>query len=487
MGRRVQHRYIEGSAGGMGAFRLVLICLALGCLLLSTTTSASARDLFDPVNPAAAPFQATPSRLLDADDQKTIIKIINEARSFGVPFAVRVQSVPTPQDEESTQKEADQLYANQPIESGDGADDGLLLLVLVPTADRTQTSAAFTYGSHFLPQGGITPKALDRTLNEVMIPLFKTDTVENALINGVSWVTYDQLFLSSPRLERSDAQSWLARITNIPLIPIMLLAGTAYAVVAFWVARQTRNAPAAQQSSPLTSPFAAGAIRRGRVDEAIDAAAIVRLIDTGALELRTSRKGQQDLVLDADASPGTDPFLSHLWRDLVAMAAPETGIIAAGSIRRLRDAFGPARRWQEDQLAADGYLAPRSRSMNRELLFAGLALILLAVYCMAPAIVSMDRWGLFVDGALLIEAGAIIWWSFQRSFATTAGLHAVSAWEASVNTGKARGTDDAITAAEIYALIVDQEHRLGEDEPIARRFGPGIPPLMKTLRGFSTT
>ena len=125
--------------------------------------------------------------------------------------------------------------------------------------------------------------------------------------------------------------------------------------------------------------------------------------------------------------------------------------------------------------------------MNRELLFAGLALILLAVYCMAPAIVSMDRWGLFVAGALLIEVGAIIWWSFHRSFATTAGLHAVSAWEASVNAGKARGTDEAISSAEIYALIVDQEHRLGEDTPIARRFGPDIPPLMKTLRGFSTT
>ncbi len=465
--------------------RIWAIAIAVFVVLCSATDiatpSALARDDLAPVAPKAVPFTSQPANLLSPTEVRDTTGIVNEARSFGVPFAVRVVSVPTMPQSDETQSAANRLYAESPIESDSGADDGLLLLVQVPIFDAALTTAAFAHGENFFPRGGITQERLDSALTNDMIPLFQKGKVGSAVVNGVSWVAYDQLFLPSPRLERTNGQKWLARIANIPLLLIMVIIGVLYAGWAFAVHRQTRAYPAIDLE-PLSSPFTAGAVSRGRVDRAVDTAAVVALLDSGSLQSDSARHGRLSLKLIEEPAR-QDPFLSRIWQTLSAVADPESSTIVAGSLSRLSDAFSPARKWQAEDLAVSGYLSPRGASQNRWLTIGGVGVFLLAVYCIAPAMISMARWSLFAAAALMLEAILIVWWAAGRSFATDSGRRAVREWKASVMSRIAAGDHDAISDSHIYSLITRQDKRDLATADATEPHAQAVPQLIATMRG----
>jgi len=468
--------------------RIWAIAITIAIVLCSTTgiatPSALARDDLAPVAPKAVPFTSQPANLLSPTEVRDTTGIVNEARSFGVPFAVRVVSIPTVPQSDETQSAANRLYAESPIESGSGADDGLLLLVQVPTFGAALTTAAFAHGANFFPRGGITQERLDSALTNDMIPLFQKGKVGSAVVNGVSWVAYDQLFLPSPRLERTNGQKWLARIANIPLLLIMVVAGVLYAGWAFAVHRQTRAYPATDLE-PLSSPFAAGAVSRGRVDRAVDTAAVVALLDSGSLQTDSARHGRLSLKLIEEPAR-QDPFLSRVWQTLSAVADPESSTIVAGSLSRLSNAFVPARKSQAQDLADSGYLSPKGASQNRWLMIGGVGVVLLAAYCIAPAMISMARWSLFAAAALMLEVILIVWWAAGRSFATDAGRRAVREWKASVMARIAAGDQDAITDHRIYTLITRKDERLASMAASQEQTDQSVPSLIATMRGFGS-
>ena len=462
------------------------IAMAFFLIVCIATPSALARDDLAPVVPKEASFTAQPAKLLSATESSDVKRIVDDARTFGLPFAVRVVSVSAVPQSGESQSAANRLYADSPVESTSGADDGLLLLVQVPESNPSLTTAAFTHGAKFFPRGGVTQERLDSTLANVMIPLFQKGKVGTAVVTGTSWVAYDQLFLPSPRLERTNGQKWLARIADIPLLAIMVAAGILYAGWALAVHRRTRSYPVTDLA-PLTSPFAAGTISRGRVDRSVDTAAVVSLLDSGSVQsdAKTSRRDRMSLQLIEEPAR-QDPFLNHVWQTLSAIADPESGMIAASSLSRLSDALAPVRRWQAEDLAASGYLIPRGVSQNRWLMIGGGGVFLLAVYCIAPAMISMSRWSLFIAAALIVEVILIVWWATRRSFATDAGRRAVSDWKASVTARIADGDQDAITDRNIYTLITRQDNRDLDSAGTNESHGQAVPQLIATMRGFGT-
>jgi len=444
---------------------------------------AVARDRLAPVTLDAAAFLAQPARLVSAADTENTNRIVNEARSFGVPFSVRVQTIPSTNTLEETQSEANLLYSNSNTESSKGADDGLFLLVQVPTAGSMRSTAAFAHGANTFPLGGFTQERLDATLTGIIAPLLAKGKIGAAAVAGTSWMAYDQLFISSPRLERTDGQSWLARVANVPLLLLMLVVGVAYAAGALMIRRRTL-AYAVPGSGLPGSPFAAGAIIRGRVDRAVSSAAVVHLVDTGSLRMNAGRQTQVALSIGPEP-PSLDPFVTQIWKGLTSVADPQSGAIDPGSVARLNDTFKPARAWQEADLETLGYLSPNAPAENRWLLFGGLGVILLAIYCMAPAIVSLSRWTLFVAAALIAESIFILWWASHRSFATATGLRAVDTWKASITSRFANGDEDASFESDTFALVSSQDRLLATPASIEKRYGEEAPNLLASMRGFS--
>lgn len=462
-------------------------CVIVMVLVAATTfpAVAGARDALAPVTLDAAAFLSQPARLVSSTDTENVNRIVSEARSFGVPFSVRVQSIPNVNTVEETQSEANLLYANSGIESTKEADDGILLLVQVPTAGNVRSTAAFAHGANTFPRGGITQERLDSTLADVIVPQLAKGQIGAAVVGGASWAAYDQLFISSPRLERSDGQRWLSRVANGPLLLIMLAVGVAYGAIARMMRRRTLSY-SVPGSVMLTSPFAAGAIIRGRVDRAVSAAAVVYLADTGSLRIDAGRQNQ--VALDVGPAPASpDPFVRRIWNDLTSIGDARSGTIAPGSVGRLNDAFGPARDWQRTELETLGYLSPRASAENRWLLIGGLGVILLAIYCMAPAIVSMSRWTLFLAAALIAETILVLWWASRRSFATSTGLRAVDTWKASVTSRVANGEDGVGVESDAFALVSSQDRLLAAPTGIERRYGDETPNLLASMRGFGAS
>ncbi len=448
--------------------------------------SVLARDDLAPVTPKEESVTSEPADLLSATEANDIQRIVDDARTFGLPFAVRVVSVPTASQPDETQSAADRLYAQSPIESMGGADDGLLLVVQVPAGDPSSATAAFTHGTKFFPRGGVTQERLDATLTNIIAPLFQKGTIGAAIVTGTSWVAYDHLFLPSPQLERTNGQKWLARIANIPLLAIMVVAGIIYAGWALAVHRRTR-AYRATDLAPLTSPFAAGAITRGRVNRAVDSTAVVALINAGSVQAEANASRRDRVSLHLVEEPASqDPFLKRVWLTLSTIVDPESRTIAGNTLSRLSDALAPTRRWQQEDLASSGYLSPKASSQNRSLMIGGGAVFLLAVYSIAPSIISMSRWSLFIAAILIAEVILIVWWAAGRSFATDTGRHAVNAWKASMTERITAGDRDGIVDRDIYTLITTQDKRDLTSTGGNDLQGPAVPQVVATMRGFGS-
>ncbi len=465
------------------AFRFIIV-LALSVLAEMASSGAYARDQLAPVTPKEPAFTSEPAKLLPAADVTNLNRIINESRSFGIPFAVRVEGIPTAISAEETQSNADGFYADTPIESVKDADDGLLLLVQIPANNTKGSTAAFAHGKNFFPLGGITKERLDSIVSGVLAPGFAKGTVGPSIYTAVSWIDFDQLFLQSPRLERTHGQMWLARIADFPLVVIMIATGIACGYFAFTIRRQTRAFARPGGLPAITSPFAAGAISRGRVDRAIDTAAVVSLLDTGSLKLQTNRFKRPTMELAGEPN-ADDPFLNRVWQTLTDIADPRSGLIESGPISRMGDVLQPVRRWQQDELRIVGYLSPRARTQNRALIVACGGAMLIAIYGIAPALISMSRWSIFVAAALILEATLIIWWAARRSVATDAGLRAVDAWKSTRAREIAAGDQQAVKDDHLFRLIADHDGARDGGTYLCEQYGNEVPGLVANIRGYS--
>lgn len=453
----------------------VLLLLLLGALPAGVSAQDAERDRLAPLTMEAPPFASFPAGILTGDDATLIYRLVLENREFGVPLAVRVISVPTsaarlpgpvPSQQEITKRLAAEWLANEPIESSPGADDGILLLVVIPADDHTQTTAAYATGANAFPQNGVTRPRLDAIVRGVMEPYFRADTVGTGIAEGTATLSYENLFLSSPRIEVTGARERLQSVANLPLAALAAASALALLGFAFWLNR--RRGPAGSATGPL-SPFAAAAIARGRVDDAVTTGAVLHLIELGALTPWTTPRGVTLAI--GPAPTGADRFVVHVWDALRVEAQGEPPAVSPAAMRRLPDVLSAPRHELEDDVARRGLL---NRNAKRETLWVGLAcfiVLAVALYTLTPAIVGLARWGVFAAAFALVAICLTIWWLSHRSWATATGEAALRAW-----------TPASVAERELYDTIVDQDDLLGLEGGRAATTRPVQ--LVRTLRGF---
>lgn len=463
--------------------RRTLVSLLLLATLLAGVLPAAAqpaeRDRLAPVTPEPPPYAAFPPGILSQGDTDTVAAVVREARAFGVPLAVRVIAVPTvlaplgvgDMPQRITQQLADEWLAGEPVESSEGADDGILLLVVIPRDDHTRTTAAFATGAHALPQNGLTRERLDSIVRDVMTPRFAANSIGFGVNEGVATLSYENLFLPSPRLELTENQETLQRVTNLLLATITALGALAAFGVVLWLrARASRRT----EGEPGTlSPFAAGALARGRVDDAATTGALLHLVETGALVPRTAPLGGTALEVAEAAMPELDPFATRILALVHQQATGTPAVLAPAAMRWLPRLLDPARKELENDLARRGLINRQARVETAWALLAAGGALAAALYAIVPSIVGMARWGIFAAVAAMVIAIGVLWWATHRSWTTPLGREALAGWLAA-------HPEPSSSERAIFEAIVEQDQLLGWDGGATS----GPVRLVRALRGL---
>lgn len=462
------------------------LLIVIGFLFSNPAFVNAERDpLASVVDMSSPQVQVIPDDLFTNEQRASLAGVVNEARLFGVPLVVRAITLPTslqalpdattltgvvPNEQEIVQRMAEAWLAEETVETSDGAGDGILLLVVIPENDHTRASAAFATGPNALPLNGLTEEHLDRVLHDVIYPFFANNHIATGIHSGVAYLSYDNLFAVPARHQRSDQQQVLNDITSIAFTGLALAGILALDGLVLWIRRRDRYS--GQGSEHLLSPFEAGALARGRVDANVITAALLHLVDIGALRLQTGQTGETILAIQ-DSVPVTDPFAQRI-RDRLLAEAGNNGFVQGASMRRIQDVLSPVGDNLQDTLVARSLFNRDAKVETIWIVLASAALAAYAAFLLMPSMMSMSRLGL---AAILLVAFAVIaalLWIARRSWTSRAGQAALAQWQA-----RPRNTTDLA----IYDTIVNQ-HVL-----IDSIGGPDVSPqiqLTRSLRALGT-
>lgn len=458
--------------------RVFLVLMVLMALLASPAT-ARERDPLAPVSAMeATQLEVFPPELVAEENQQGIIDLVNEARLFGVPVAVRVVSqeggheyltrlrdapANTRMPDDTMRELARAWMKREPIESSPGAADGFLMLVIMPQ-DETQSSVIIEPGPNALPLNGLTAGNIDEVVRTLVLPSFDNNEISQGIRVGLSVFSYNNLFARPERIELDKLHQDLRTVAGLPLAGATTLASIALAGLAWWISRRAR--PGTTGPAPTLSPFAAGALHEGRVNDAVMTGGLLELLRLGVL-----RPGDEDIVVDKERGATVeDPFLASLVAMLVRNA-DDDGRIHRGALRRLPDLESPARSLLEDDLAARGLLDRDGKVETMWLVLASGLTATLALFTLLPSILGMARSGIAAITLAAIVITVVLAWATRRSWTTPRGREALAAWEATASPDE-RAAFDA---------IVDQ------DDLVSAAGGPFTPPtidLVRTLRGL---
>lgn len=458
------------------ALLLVLLLLGFGMPVV-----AADRDPLANVEKMEAPqVQADPPGLFAENQIQGLTGVVNEARQHGVPLVVRAISVPTeadilvanapvedvvPSGQQVVQRMAEEWLGTEVVESSPGAEDGILLLVVIPEDDHTRTLAAFAAGPNALPLNGLTQQRLDNAVHEVMYPFFEANSIASGIQSGVAVISYDNLFAVPARLERSPQQERLFTVANSVIAGLCLAGVAGLGALVAWVRRRPR--PLGTHDGPLTV-FEAATLARGRVDDQVLAGAILSLMRSGILV----RTGDDTYQLHRQVATD-DPFVARIVAVLDA-EADASGILPGRAIRRSGEILGGPRAWLEDHLAEHGLFNADARVERTWVLGGTVIVAALALFTVVPSLAAMSRVGIL---AIVVAALAVIatWiWLARRSWTTPAGREALRQWTSQ------RQTPEELV---VYDLIVKQ------DALIAGDGGPTIPAdvhIIREIRALGT-
>lgn len=456
--------------------RKILIHIAfLLAIMASMTSPISARegDTLDPITIDAPTLETSPENLLNDNDVRALNQRINEARTSGVPLAVRIidtsqpamdipfsvrqhirDDVSLPLTTEQMQEIAQSWANSEAIESSEGANDGILLLVLVPE-DRTQTQAAWWLGPNALPINGLTKENILAT-HGVMDAQFANGNMPNGVFVGLLEFSYNIQFGTPERLERSKLQNAL-HIATIPMAVGTALAGVAIPVLAVWLSRRTDDSTASETD---ISPWEAAALHLGRARAEIPAA---MLLDAVHRDEITPLKGGGVRLATGSSSPAIDALRPFA----------DDGTISAVSMYEIEAITHPVREQIEGSLVDRGAMTTGIQADRTRMLIAmGIAAFLVALTAV-PSVKSLSTIGILGMVIGVIGIGAGWWWLAHRSYTTPAGKALLTEWLESASAEDRSAFDLAVH----QDLLTDQDG--GPDTTAQTR-------LMRKLRGFGS-
>jgi hypothetical protein len=452
--------------------RLLLVILALLAGLASAPAGAREGDTLLPIQIDAPALETYPDDLLAENDFRAIESRVIEARNAGVPVAIRIVDMTQPaadmpfpvrkyaRDDFSQPMSVERQQAitgawfdHESIESSNSANDGFVLLVLVPE-DRMHTQAIWGIGPNALPLNGLTQGNILATHN-VMDAQFAGGNMPNGVYLGISEFSYNVQFGVPDRVERTTNQNALYTAV-IPLAIGTAVAGLFVPALAWRLSR--RKGDPGDIDGTLT-PWQAAAIHRKRATPAITAAMLLDAVH------------RRSLTPGRDGSVQLSPEPGNAAIEALRPFANPDGVVPAEAMLEVNAITAPVRDRIENDLATRGAMTSRVYVDRMWMLVAMGFALGMAALTVVPTVVSMSVWGVF--GIAMAVLGLVIgwWWLTHRSYATPAGEALLERWLAEASPEERHLFDSATN----LRMLTDQ---IG---------GPEVNPqtrLVRQLRGL---
>lgn len=425
-------------------------------MVASAINPAMARegDTLNPITIDAPMLETWPENLLNQNDERALNQRINEARISGVPLAVRIVDISQPEMDipfqvrqflredqnlpvsEDTEADIAQAWITaEPIESSEGANDGFLLLVLVPE-DRTQTQAMWWIGPNALPINGLTEENILAT-HDVMDEQFAKGNMPNGVFVGLLEFSYNVQFGIPERLERSDLLDAL-HLATIPMAIGTALAGISIPILALWLSRK-RGGPS--DSAIDLSPWEAAALHLGRARARIPAAMLLDSVHRGEITPLSSG----DIQL---ASGVTNPVI-----DSLRPFANEEGGVDTSTMYEIESITQPVREQIEASLQERGAMSDRIvPDRTFILLVMGITAFLVALTTV-PSVKSMSAIGAGGICIGVVGIGVGWWWLAYRRYTTQYGDTLLAKWIETASAADRSAFDLAVQ----QDLLTDQD------------------------------
>lgn len=416
---------------------VMVVALAIG--LLTVVPAASARDdvLQSVIDMSAPMVQVSPKNLYSADSIKVFEEEVKHARQAGIPLSVQIVQIPSTLpplngasrseqasglSQERTQSFADSLLRQKPVESSEGADDGVLMLIVVPRTHREGTTVAFATGSNTFPLNNVRPDDFDEAITR-MTSLFKEGRVSDGILSGLYYINYQNLFGPPVQRTQSTLLNDLKRAINVPGAALTL--GACAALVGFCVFAMRRHRGTGTTAADMDNPYIVAALQHGRVDHQVTTSALTALVQRGALRW----KADGDTLIVAEPNAATWPF----ERAVIACLAAEAvdGVLSPSAMRQLANVTKPARAVLEREMIDRGLVDPASRVWTWRIVSGCLTLLTLLALLIVPAIRSMSDAIVLAIVIGVIVATAVVRWATTMSALTSTGQAALSAWNPS--------------------------------------------------------
>lgn len=404
----------------LGALILAVALFGVMYVAEIVTSERDGWDLFSRVDTTTDLLTVEPPGLLSRDDREAIEHVVNETRGFGIPWSIWVASRETLDTDLPSDQIAHQRFEEEPVESSEGAGDGLLMAVIVPESDQTQAEVAFVTGPNFYPRGGITPERLDYIADVQMQILFDDDRLGDGVIEGATWVEWTQLFEPTPNPPPTHLQQGLQDLLD-PLGALGIAGIAAIVAGASLLVRFLTWRGAGKQAEITLNGVTAAAVARGQVDDAVIDGVILDAVDRGVLihdEQGTVTSAASGTAMRWDAS------LTTALADLDRSGSPAT---LHRLSRQLRRRLG-LHRTIEDTLAQQGLFHPRSPLYSLRLRWLTITGAALGLVGIVIAIAGESTPTIAASLALAVISLGVLIWNERRSWRTRDGSRAIEAW-----------------------------------------------------------
>ncbi|MCA9835031.1 MAG: hypothetical protein KC435_13845 [Thermomicrobiales bacterium] len=407
-------------------FRIIAV---LTLVLLPMHAAAREGDTLEPISIEAPNLVTYPENLLSENDFKAISGRVQEARNSGVPLAVRIVDVSQPTEDipfavrryastdftqPLTSERKTQLLnswiESEAIETSEGANDGFLLLVLVPE-DRTMTQAIWWIGPNALPLNGLTAENIAAT-QTVMQREFDAGNMPNGIYLGISEFSYNIQFGEPAQLERTTLQNTLHTATTLLGVGTAL-AGLAVPVVAWMISRRPVH------TDPIDAeitPWEAAALHDGRATSAITTAMLLDAVHRGEATPTRNNGLLIEKSSDIEAIALLQPF------------ADSAGSVPPDAMNEIESITMPVRIRIENRLADIGAFNARAHVERMWMLIAMAVAALMAVGAVAPTVRSMSAIGVLGIVIALLGVGFGWWWLSRRRYTTVSGEALLASW-----------------------------------------------------------
>jgi len=217
--------------------RRVLALLVLSILAAGVAPVLAAGQETPDERPENLPYFYDAAGMFPEDQRNTLARDAQLLQSTGIPTLVYVREASAAQAAiEESQDFADQLRTDWGVESEEGADDGLVLLVSwVPNTPQAST-AVFSYGAATFENSGLTPEAIQETIDTSVASLIDQGKPFETLVYLMRETRYTGIYSPPPPpaiegMARTIHES-LDWVTPVAVIAVTLL--LASRSIAFW-------------------------------------------------------------------------------------------------------------------------------------------------------------------------------------------------------------------------------------------------------------